>query len=131
MANKEKLQMEVYAPIGDLKNRFYNSKTQAEWDECKNELKTLYSKAKELLTPEFYKTYTDGINATISKMYNYKQKAFKKTPQQWPVKNSYIFQDNLANALTKFIELKTKMMELEYESKCNTRQAAEYSGLND
>lgn len=117
MTDRNVLDEKVYNPIRDLKNRFYQSKTQDEWEKCKTELKTLLPVAQELMDADFYTKFKDGVVQSIEKMYGFKQKLWNKP--QYPVKQSYIFQDNLANALAKYIELKTKMLELEYESRCH------------
>ncbi len=115
--DRETLQKEIYTPAKELKQKFYECDCPECWDELKVELKELLAKAKEMMDEKFYETYRAGIVQSIEKIYGYKKKKWEKKQFVAPVKVSYIFQENLANALTKYIELQTKMMELEYEAK--------------
>lgn len=112
----ERLQ-EVYAKIKEIKDRFYNSKSQSEWDETKKELVEELSIAEKLMSPDFYPKYKQGVVDSVSKMYSYKQKWFEQQEQgqkkQWPVKQSYILRENeglaftrLCNALADYLEKK-------------------------
>lgn len=113
MSNKETLQNEVYTPLKELKDKFYNAKTQDEWDNYKKELTVLFDRAKELMTPEFFEKYRQGTIDVIAKMYTFKEKYFNKpkfTPQP---KQSYIFREDegksfirLCNALADFFNAK-------------------------
>ena len=42
MENKETMQTEVYDKVKDVKNRFYNAKTQDEWNQIKEDYKDKY-----------------------------------------------------------------------------------------
>lgn len=98
----ERLQ-EVYAKIKEIKDRFYNSKSQAEWDETKKELVEELGIAEKLMSQDFYLKYKHGVVDTVSKMYSFKQKWFEQQGQkkQWPVKQSYIFRENEGEAFTR------------------------------
>ena len=121
MASKETMQTEVYDKVKDVKNRFYNAKTQDEWDAIKEDYKAVMAKAKELMTPEFYKQYNKGVQDAIAKIYSYKEKQFNKAKFIPQPKVSYIFQDNLADALAEYIKMRTKL--LEERLKKNTESA--------
>lgn len=123
--DRETLQEVVYKPMKDLKQKFYECDCPECWDELKVELKSLFDKAKEMMSADFYKKYRDGIVASIEKIYTYKKKKWDKK-QQFTPKKTYLLQDDLAAALTDYIKLKTKMMELEYEAKLNIKQEKEY-----
>lgn len=118
MENKETMQTEVYDKVKDVKNRFYNSKTQDEWNQIKEDYKVVMAKAKELMTPEFYEKYNKGVQDSIAKIYSYKEKQFNKAKVFSP-KVTYLLQDDLAEALTKYIQLKTAVLASEYEGRLN------------
>lgn len=117
---KEDLNKEVYEPIKELKQRFYDSKTQDDWNACKEELVELLAKAESVMDKDFYPKYKEGILASIKKMYDYKQKYFAKQgngeKKTYQPKVTYLIQDDLAAALTKYIELQTKLLEVQYEN---------------
>lgn len=115
MSDKETMQTEVYDKIKDIKNRFYNAKTQDEWNQIKEDYKIVMAKAKELMTPEFYEKYNKGVQDSIAKIYGYKEKQFNK--KQFQPKVTYLLQDDLAAALTKYIQLKTIELSMELEAK--------------
>lgn len=116
MVTDVKLQA-VYDRVKNLKQRFYETKTQEEWDECKKELVTVLDEAKELMTPDFFPKYRQGIVDSIAKIYSYKEKQFNKKQFVPQPKQSYIFREDegqsfsrLCNALADFLEKKTKML---------------------
>lgn len=117
MSDKETMQTEVYDKVKDIKNRFYNAKTQDEWNQIKEEYKVVMAKAKELMTPEFYEKYNKGVQDSIAKIYSYKEKQFNKKQFIAQPKVTYLLQDDLAAALTKFIQLKTIELSMELEAK--------------
>lgn len=112
--DKDKNAKEVYEPMKELKNKFYATKTQEEWDACKEELKVIYDKASKLMDKAFYEQYKDGVNASILKMYECKKKYFEQgNRKQFPVKNSFIFREDegrafsrLCNAIADYFEKK-------------------------
>ena len=105
MENKETMQTEVYDKVKDVKNRFYNAKTQDEWNQIKEDYKVVMAKAKELMTPEFYEKYNKGVQDSIAKIYGYKEKQFNK--KQFQPKVTYLLQPELAQALTEYLKIKT------------------------
>ena len=111
----------IYDRVKNLKDRFYQTKTQDEWDECKKELVTVLDEAKELMTPDFYPKYKEGVVATISKMWSFKEKYFQQQGQkkQYQPKVTYLLQPELAEALTAYIKLKTAVLASEYEGRLN------------
>lgn len=118
MATDVKLQA-VYDRVKNLKQRFYETKTQEEWDECKKELVTVLDEAKGLMTPDFFPKYKQGVVDAVAKMWTFKEKFFQQQGQkkQYPVKSSFIFREDegqafsrLCNALADFLEKKTKML---------------------
>ena len=125
MSDKETMQTEVYDKIKDIKNRFYNAKTQEEWNQIKEEYKVVMAKAKELMTPEFYEKYNKGVQDSIAKIYSYKEKQFNKAKVFTP-KVTYLLQDDLAAALTKYIQLKTIELSMELEAKKVISDARNY-----
>jgi bisphosphoglycerate-independent phosphoglycerate mutase (AlkP superfamily) len=116
MSDKETMQTEVYDKVKDIKNRFYNAKTQDEWNQIKEDYKVVMAKAKELMTPEFYEKYNKGVQDAIAKIYGYKEKQFNKAKVFTP-KVTYLLQDDLAKALTEYIKLKTIELSMELEAK--------------
>lgn len=124
--DRETLQEVIYSPIKDLKQKFYECSCPECWDELKVELKDLFEKAKGMMDEKFYETYRSGVVKSIEKIYGYKKKQWEKKQFVPPVKVSYIFQDDLAAALTKYIELQTKMMELQYEAKLSLTNEKNY-----
>jgi hypothetical protein len=125
MCDKETMQTEVYDKVKDVKNRFYNAKTQDEWNQIKEEYKIVMAKAKELMTPEFYEKYNKGVQDAIAKIYGYKEKQFNKAKVFTP-KVTYLLQDDLAQALTKYIQLKTIGLSMELEAKKAISDARNY-----
>ena len=118
--DKDKNAKEVYEPMKELKNKFYQTKTQEEWDACKEELKAIYDKASKLMDKTFYEQYRDGVNASILKMYEFKKKYFEQGgKKQYQPKVTYLLQDELAQALTEYIKLKTAVLASEYEGRLN------------
>lgn len=121
MVDKQVMQERVYTPMTELKNKFFQTKNQEEWDNCKVELKELLELAKELMDSEFYEKYKKGVVDSIAKMFTFKEKYFSKfkgEKKMFTPAPKYIFQDDLATALADYIKLKTKMLELEYKKMC-------------
>lgn len=110
--DRETLQEVIYSPIKDLKQKFYECSCPECWDELKVELKDLFEKAKGMMDEKFYETYRSGVVKSIEKIYGYKKKQWEK--KQFTPKKTYLLQDDLAAALTDYIKIKTKLMELEY-----------------
>lgn len=109
----------IYDRVKNLKDRFYQTKNQEEWDECKKELIPLLDEAKTLMTPDFYPKYKQGVVDAIAKMWTFKEKYFQQQGQKktYQPKVTYLLQDELAQALTEYIKLKTKQLQYELETK--------------
>ena len=118
MATDVKLQS-IYDRVKNLKDRFYATKTQQDWDECKKELIPLLDEAKGLMTPDFFPKYKQGVVDAIAKMWTFKEKYFQQQGQKktYQPKVTYLLQDELAQALTEYIKLKTKQLQYELETK--------------
>jgi hypothetical protein len=119
MSNKETLEKEIYTPCKELKDKFYNAKTIEEWHQCKEELKPLLAKIDEpLMSADFAATYKKNLVDAIAKMWKYKEPYFNKqaNKKQYQPKVTYLLQDDLANALTEFIKLKTIQLSMELEA---------------
>jgi len=113
MQDKETMKNEVYTPMQQVKDRFYNAKTQEEWNEIKEDYKAIVAKAKELMDCSFFDKWNEGNQQTITKIYSYKEKLFNKKTFVAQPKQSYIFRENegeafvrLCNALADFLEKK-------------------------
>lgn len=111
MSDKETMQNEVYTPLKELKDKFYNAKTQDEWDNYKKELTTLLDRAKELMTPEFFEKYRQGTIDVIAKMYTFKEKQFNKPKYTPQPKQSYIFREDEGQAFIKLCETFSQFLE--------------------
>ena len=111
----------VYDRVKNLKDRFYASKNQSEWDECKKELVAVLDEAKALMTPDFFPKYKQGVVDSISKMWSFKESYFNKQGQkkQFTQKVTFLLQPELAEALTAYIKLKTAVLASEYEGRLN------------
>lgn len=130
MENKETLQKEIYTPAKELKDKFYNTKTIEEWNACKEELKTLLAKIDEpLMTTDFATSYKKNLVDAIAKMWTYKEPYFNKqqTKKQFQPKVTYLLQDDLADALTKFIQLKTIELSMELEARKSIEDEKKYN----
>ena len=125
MSDKDEINAKVYQPIKELKQKMYECKTQDSWDEYKGQLLELFKVAESMMDKSFYDKYRQGIVDSIAKIYNYKQKQFNKAKVFTP-KVTYLLQDDLAQALTKFIQLKTIELSMELEAKKAISDARNY-----
>lgn len=116
MTNQDEINAKVYQPIKELKQKMYECKTQDNWDEYKGQLLELFKVAESMMDKSFYDKYRQGIVDSIAKIYSYKQKQFNKAKVFTP-KVTYLLQDDLAAALTKYIQLKTIELSMELEAK--------------
>ena len=119
MTKKETLEKEIYTPCKQLKEKFYNAKNIDEWNACKEELKPLLAKIDEpLMTTDFATSYKKNLVDAIAKMWKYKEPYFNKqqNKKQFQPKVMFLLQPELAEALTKFIKLKTIQLSMEMES---------------
>lgn len=110
---------QIYEPIKQLKQKFYECQTKEEWQKLKEELKPLLTLAKENMDAKFYEQYSQGVINSITKIYSYKDKLFNKKQYVPQPKQSYIFRPEegeafikLANALTEFLTIKFKSHEI-------------------
>ena len=125
MSDKDEINAKVYQPIKELKQKMYECKTQDSWDEYKGQLLELFKVAESMMDKSFYDKYRQGIVDSIAKIYSYKQKQFNKAKVFTP-KVTYLLQDDLAQALTKFIQLKTIELSMELEAKKAISDARNY-----
>lgn len=125
MSDKDEINAKVYQPIKELKQKMYECKTQDNWDEYKGQLLELFKVAESMMDKSFYEKYRQGIVDSIAKIYSYKQKQFNKAKVFTP-KVTYLLQDDLAAALTKFIQLKTIELSMELEAKKVISDARNY-----
>lgn len=112
--DRETLQEVVYKPMKDLKQKFYECDCPECWDELKVELKSLFDKAKEMMSADFYKKYRDGIVASIEKIYTYKKKKWDKK-QQFTPKKTYLLQDETSEKLNEFLDVVIKVLKKKYD----------------
>ena len=70
------------------------------------------------MTPDFYPKYKQGVVDSIAKMWSFKESYFNKqqNKKQYQPKVTYLLQDELAQALTEFIKLKTIQLSMELEA---------------
>lgn len=112
----------IYDRVKNLKDRFYQTKNQQEWDECKKELIPLLDEAKGLMTSDFFPKYKQGVVDAIAKMWTFKEKYFQQQGQKkvFPAKQSYIFREGaeseafirLCNTISQFLQTKMSLSEL-------------------
>ena len=115
---KQDLQEQVYQPMKELKDRFYAAETPEIWEECKEELIELLTKAETVMDKDWYEKWKQSQFDSITKMHTYKVKYWEKGKEKkvYQPKTTFLLQDELASALTKYIELQTKLLELQYEN---------------
>lgn len=115
MCNREDLNKQVYEPIRELKQKFYDCKTADEWQSIKEELVEILAVAETKMDSTFYATYKEGVIASVKKMYDAKQAYWNKAKEKktYPVKSSYIFREEegkafieLCNAMSNYLNLK-------------------------
>lgn len=116
--SKDDLQVKIYTPIQQLKDAFYQAKSEQEWNDLKEQLVEILAYAEDVMDAEFYAKYKEGVVNSIKKMYEFKVKYWKKNSEKkaYTPKKTYLLQDDLAAALTKYIELQTKLLEYQYKN---------------
>lgn len=120
MENKEEINVKVYQPIKELKQKMYECKTQDNWDEYKGQLLELFKVAESMMNKSFYDKYRQGIVDSITKIYGYKEKQFNKKQFVPQPKQNYIFREGaeseafvkLCNTISQFLEIKMSLSEL-------------------
>ena len=107
---------QVYAPIRDLKQKFYECQSNDEWQELKKQLKALLTTAKESMDEAFYEKYSQGVINTITKIYGYKQKQFNKADKKFQPqpKQSYIFREAEGQKIIEFLDTLNKVLKKKY-----------------
>ena len=86
--------------LQEYQNRAFQAKTKEDWTQILNEAKQACEgdeKAYNYLKDYFLKIWP--------RKKEYFEKYPPKEKKQFPIKNSFIFQDNLANALTEYLQL--------------------------
>lgn len=107
----------IYDRVKNLKDRFYQTKSQDEWDECKKELIPLLDEAKGLMTSDFYPKYKQGVVDSITKMWAFKEKYFQQQGQKkvFPAKQSYIFREDEGQKIIEFLDTLNKVLKKKYD----------------
>lgn len=88
--------------INEWQNRAFEAKTEADWKQILGECKTACSG--DINAYNYLKNYFLKI---LPKKKEYWEKYPPKEKRTFPIKQSYIFQDNLANALAEYIRVLT------------------------
>lgn len=104
----------VYGPMRELRQKFYESKNQEEWNELKIQLKSLFEVAQQNMDSEFYGKYHDGVVNSIQKIYTFKEKTWNKQPKQFQPKITYLLQDETSQKLTEFLDVLIKVLKKKY-----------------
>lgn len=114
--NNAQINEQVYAPIRDLKQKFYECQSNDEWQELKKQLKALLATAKEAMDAKFYDQYSQGVINSITKIYGYKQKQFNKAEKkQFTPKSSYIFREAEGQKIIEFLDTLNKVLKKKYD----------------
>ena len=95
-------------------NKLFSSKNRKEWDNVCVEIKQATENDEQARTA--LRNYLSKIK---DKKFQYFEKYPPKEKKTFPVKNSFIFQDNLAEALAEFIKVLTLEKKLEIQNKYN------------
>lgn len=129
MCNKEQLEECVYSKVREIKQKFYDCKSLDDWQSIKEELVGVLGVAETMMDSTFYAKYKEGVIASVKKMYDAKQTWFSKQKngtggekKTYQPKVTYLLQDELATALTKYIELQTKLLTIQYNNVFNAQE---------
>lgn len=128
MCNKEQLEECVYSKVREIKQKFYDSKDEQQWQSIKEELVEVLGVAETMMDSTFYAKYKEGVIASVKKMYDAKQTWFSKQKngtaekKAYTPKKTYLLQDELATALTKYIELHCKLLTIQYNNVFNAQE---------
>lgn len=109
---------QIFEPIKQLKQKFYECQTQEEWQKLKEELKPLLKLAKENMDAKFYEQYSQGVINSITKIYGYKQSFFNKQEKKQYVpqpKQSYIFREAEGQKIIEFLDTLNKVLKKKYD----------------
>lgn len=113
--NNAQINEQVYAPIRDLKQKFYECQSNDEWQELKKQLKVVLATAKESMDAKFYDQYSQGVINSITKIYGYKQKQFNKAEKKFTPKQSYIFREAEGQKIIEFLDTLNKVLKKKYD----------------
>ena len=86
--------------LADFQNRAFQAKTKDEWTKVLTEAKQACEG--DINAYNYLKNYFTKI---LPKKREYWEKFPPKEKKQFPIKSSFIFQENLANALTEYLQL--------------------------
>ena len=100
--------------LQEWQNKAFQAKTKEEWENILRECKTACSG--DLNAYNYLKNYFLKI---LPKKKEYFEKYPPKDKRTFPIKQSYIFQENLANALAEYIHVLTLEKKLEIQNKFN------------
>lgn len=96
--------------LTELRNKAFQSKTKEEWDIVMNEIKLATENDES--ARDYLRKYCTSL-LEKKKVYWEKYKQQSNKPKFTSVKNSFIFQDELAHALAEYIKVKTELMKKE------------------
>lgn len=88
--------------IQEWQNKAFQAKTKEEWETVLSECKSACDGDEKA-----YLYLKDYFLKIFPKKKEYFEKYPPKEKKQFPIKQSYIFQENLANALTEYIQVLT------------------------
>lgn len=88
--------------LQEWQNKAFQAKTKDEWKQVLTECKTACEGDENA-----YNYLKDYFLKILPKKKEYFEKYPPKDKRTFPIKQSYIFQDNLANALTEYIRILT------------------------
>lgn len=101
--------------MDELRNRAFQAKTQEEWGKVMEDIKNVLE-GEDDNTRKYLRQYCGNL---LQKKKEYWSKYAPKEKKTFPVKNSFIFQDNLAEALAEYITVLTLEKKLEIKNKFN------------
>lgn len=105
--------MKDWKEFNAMKDAGWKTKTQDEYTKWQTEIKEWYHKQ------ELNEWEKEQIKKQLEKINENKQAYFNKqqNKKQYQPKVTYLLQDELAQALTEYIKLKTKQLQYELETK--------------
>lgn len=96
-----------WSEFNDLKKEAYATKTNEQYEEWQAKFKEWYS------TTPMNEWEKEKVSEQIKELHSRKEAFFEKQGKHPQIiKNSFIFQDELAAALTEYIKVKTEMLKL-------------------
>lgn len=103
--------MKDWKEFNELKNEGWKTKTQEDYTNWQNRIKEWYKNQTELTDWD-----KDQIKKQLEKINENKQAYFNKPQFKGQPKKTFLLQDDLAAALTKYIELQTKLLEYQLKN---------------